>query len=109
VSWNLAHIVLDKFQIFALVLQRQQPSREPASNGDDRRATWHLNTALYFAVFVEFVAQAWLAADRPLTDAAKVVWSSRAMYESLGLVSIFTMGFVCCLAFFAVRKARHLG
>jgi hypothetical protein len=68
----------------------------------------HLNTAFYFATFVEFPAMAWLAKDQALTDAAKVVWSSRAMFESLGLVAIFTMGFVCCLAFFSVRQARQL-
>lgn len=96
------------FQIFALVLQTQQPRREPASNGDDRRETWHLSTAFYFATFIEFVAMAALAADRPLTDAAKVVWSARAMYESLGLVAIFTMGFVSVLAFFIVRKSPRL-
>lgn len=96
------------FQILALVLTRQQPQRDPSTNGDDRRQTWHLNTAFYFATFVEFPAMAWLAADRPLTDAAKVVWSSRAMFESLGLVAIFTMGFVCCLAAFSVRQAGPL-
>lgn len=96
------------FQILALGLAKQQPKRESASNGDDRRETWHLNTAFYFATFVEFPAMAWLAEDRPLKDAAQVMWSSRAMFESLGLVAIFTMGFVCCLAVFSVRQAGQL-
>lgn len=95
------------FQILALVLDKQQSQRDPANNGDDQRETWHLNTAFYFATFVEFPAMAWLAEDRPLTDAAKVVWSSRAMFESLGLVAIFTMGFVSVLSFFIVRQARQ--
>ena len=105
-GWYLTVYLI--FQILALVLQKQQPQREPGANGDARRETWHLNTAFYFATFIEFPAFAWLAADRPLTDAAGVVWSSRAMHESLGLVAIFTMGFVCCLAFFNVRKAQRL-
>lgn len=96
------------FQILALMLAKQQPKRDPASNGDDRRETWHLNTAFYFATFVEFPAMAWLAVDRPLTDATQVMWNSRAMVESLGLVAIFTMGFVCSLAAFSVRQAAHL-
>ncbi len=29
------------FQILALVLQKQQPQRDPLTNGDDRRETWH--------------------------------------------------------------------
>jgi putative membrane protein len=105
-GWYLTVYLI--FQIFALVLARHQPQRDPATNGDDRRQTWHLNTAFYFATFVEFLAKAWLAVDRPLTDAAKVVWSARAMHESLGLVAIFTMGFVCVLAFFIVRKSPRL-
>ena len=78
------------------------------TNGDDRRETWQLNTAFYFATFIEFPAFAWLAMDKPLTDAARVVRRSRAMSESLGLVAIFTMGFVCCLAYFNVRKGQAL-
>ena len=105
-GWYLTVYLI--FQILALVLARQQRPRDPASNGDQQRETWHLNTAFYFATFVEFVAMAWLAADRPLTDAAQVVWSARAMYESLGLVAIFTMGFVCVLAWFVVRKSPRL-
>lgn len=105
-GWSLTVYLI--FQILALVLLKQQSRRDPSTNGDDRRETWHLNTAFYFATFVEFPAMAWLAVDRPLTDAAKVVWSSRAMLESLGLVAIFTMGFVCCLAFFGVRQAGQL-
>ena len=96
------------FQSLAMVLQKQRWPRDAVSNGDNSREAWHLNTAFYFATFIEFPAFAWLAVDRPLTDAAKVVWSSRAMYESLGLVAIFTMGFVCCLAFFKVSNAKGL-
>lgn len=106
-GWYLTVYLI--FQILALALHRQQAWRDPARNGDNRRETWHLNTAFYFATFIEFPAMAGLAADRPLTDAARVVWSSRAMLESLGLVSLFTMGFVCCLCFFTVRHARQLG
>lgn len=105
-GWYLTVYLI--FQILAMVLARQQRPRDPANNGDQQRETWHLNTAFYFATFVEFVAMAWLAADRPLTDAAQVVWSARAMYESLGLVAIFTMGFVCVLAWFVVRKSPRL-
>ncbi len=96
------------FQVFALVLRRQQASIDPSQNGDDQKGNWMLNVAFYFATFIEFVAMAWLAADKPLTDAVGVVWSARAMYESLGLVSIFTMGFVCVLGFFKIRSNSNL-
>lgn len=96
------------FQAFALVLQRQKTTSHRPDNGDQRRATWMLNVAFYFATFLEFVAMAGLAPDRPVTDAVGVVWSTRAMYQSLGLVSLFTMGFVVVLAFLAIRKRADL-
>lgn len=105
-GWYLCVYLI--FQGLAFYLRWARPQVDPAVNGDDRRETWHLNTAFYFATFVEFVAFAWLAEDRPLTDAAKVVWSARAMFETLGLVAIFTMFFVVCLAFFKVRSASRL-
>ena len=105
-GWFLTVYVI--FQIFALVLQKQQAPANRSANGDDRRENWHLVTALYFATFVEFVAMAWLAPDRPLTDAAGVIWSAKAMYESLGLVALFTMGFVSVLAFFKVGSSEKL-
>jgi putative membrane protein len=105
-GWNLTVYLI--FQILALALQKQQSRRDPASNGDNRRERWHLNTACDFATFVEFPAMAWPAKDQSLSDAVNVVWSSRAMCESLGLVAIFTMGFVCSLALFSVRQARQL-
>ena len=54
---------------------------------------------LYVGLFAEFVS---FAAFGPktgsVTDAVGQVWNLRDIYESLGLVSIFTMGFVIVLA-----------
>lgn len=105
-GWYLCVYLI--FQALAFYLQRVQPQVSPSENGDDRREHWHLVNAFYLATFIEFVAFAWLAKEQPLTDAAKVVWSSRAMFETLGLVAIFTMGFVVCLSFFKVRAAPGL-
>lgn len=62
---------------------------------------------LYAALFAEFVA---FAAFGPksgtVTDAVGQVWNQRDIYESLGLVSIFTMGFVIILALLALRRTR---
>ena len=96
------------FQAYALVLRRKKAAQLARINGDDQKVSWMLNVAFYFATFIEFVARAWLAEDRPLTDPAGVVWSARAMYESLGLVAIFTMGFVCTLSFFKIRGSATL-
>lgn len=105
VGWYLTVYLI--FQIFALALGRLQLTA-PTKNGDEVRSVWMLNVAFYFATFLEFIAMAWLAADRPITDPVGVVWNSRALYESLGLVAIFTMGFVSVLGFIKVRSNSQL-
>ncbi len=104
-GWYLTVYLI--FQLFALALDRLQLAAPP-ENGDAVRSTWMLNVAFYFATFLEFAVMAWLAVDRPITDPAGVVWSSRALYESLGLVALFTMGFVSVLSFFKVRSSAQL-
>lgn len=106
VGWYLTVYLI--FQAFALYESKQDDFRRDVDNGDDRAAAWMLNAAFYFATFIEFAMMAWLAADRPVTDPTGVVWSTRALYESLGLVAIFTMGFVSVLAFFKIRLAPSL-
>jgi hypothetical protein len=46
--------------------------------------------------------------DGTIADASSQVWQLKALFESLGLVSLFTMLFVCCLAFFKVQKNVNL-
>lgn len=106
VGWYLTVYLI--FQAFALYEAKQTLYTGDTANGDDRTTAWMLNTAFYFATFIEFVMMAWLAADRPVTDPAGVVWSSRVLYESLGLVAIFTMGFVSVLAFFKIHRTTTL-
>lgn len=104
-GWYLTVYLI--FQFFALALNRLQLA-PPVENGDGVRSAWMLNVAFYFATLLEFIAMAWLAADRPITDPAGVVWNSRALYESLGLVAIFTMGFVSVLGFIKLRSNPQL-
>ncbi len=99
------------FQLLALYLMRSGIREDvtEAASGDDRKTHWHQVTALYGATFIEFVAFAWFAPGGSMTDAAGQAWSVRAMYETLGLVAIFTMLFVTCLAFFKVQASSRLG
>lgn len=105
-GWYLTVYLI--FQAFALYAVKQATNVRNADNGDGHSATWMLNVAFYFATFIEFIMMAWLAADRSVADPAGVVWSTRALYESLGLVAIFTMGFVSVLAFFKIRLTPTL-
>jgi putative membrane protein len=62
---------------------------------------------LYAALFLEFVS---FAAFGPrtgsVTDAVGQVWNLRDIYQSLGLVAIFTMGFVILLTGIKLMQAK---
>ena len=105
IGWYLTVYLI--FQVFALV-QSKYLTTGIRHSVDGMRTGWMLNVAFYFATFLEFVALAALGADRPVTDPAGVVWSTRSMYESMGLVAIFTMGFVSVLAYFKIRHSTAL-
>ncbi|HMS96781.1 MAG TPA: hypothetical protein PKA03_16460, partial [Tabrizicola sp.] len=63
--------------------------------------------ALYAGLFSEFVAFIALGPKSgTVTDATGQVWNLRDIYESLGLVSIFTMGFVLVLGLLALSRSK---
>lgn len=60
---------------------------------------------LYAALFAEFPA--WAAfgpTTGTVTDAVGQVWNLHDIYQSLGLVALFTMGFVLVLGFASLRR-----
>jgi putative membrane protein len=60
---------------------------------------------LYAALFTEFVANAaYGPTTGTVTDAVGQVWNLRDIYQTLGLVSIFTMGFVIGITLLALRR-----
>lgn len=62
---------------------------------------------LYGALFCEFIAFVALGPTTGMVaDATGQVWNQRDIYQSLGLVSVFTMGFVLVLGVLALRRAR---
>jgi hypothetical protein len=64
--------------------------------------------ALYGALILEFLSMAALSVNVVLVDQAGQSWNSRDMYESLALVSIFSMLFVTVLCFIKVQVAKQL-
>lgn len=70
---------------------------------------WQAQTqalGLYAGLFAEFVSFTLVGPKTgQVTDAAGQVWNLRDIYESLGLVSIFTMGFVIVLTLLKLRRA----
>ena len=94
------------FQLWAIYLMRTKQVEN--CSADHRKSGWYLPIAFYGTIFLESIVAAALAPDGSVTDASSQVWPLKALYETLGLVSIFTMLFVTCLAFFKVRKSANL-
>jgi putative membrane protein len=99
VNWFLC--VATIFAAFAFWLSRQSgkgvATPEPQAQAQ--------GLGLYAGLFAEFVAFTILGPKAgQVTDAVGQVWNLRDIYESLGLVSIFTMGFVIVLTALKLRK-----
>lgn len=89
------------FAAFALWLKR---SAAAGIASPDKTAQGQ-SVGLYAAIFTEFVAYAaYGPTSGTVTDAVGQVWALRDIYQSLGLVSIFTMGFVILLAVLTLRR-----
>jgi putative membrane protein len=103
-GWYLC--VYTIFQLWAIYSMIAKQAEHPSA--DDSKSGWYLPIAFYGTIFLGSIAAAAFASHGSVTDASSQVWPLKALYETLGLVSIFTMLFVTCLAFFKVRQNDHL-
>ena len=94
------------FQFWAIYLKRAKSAEY--FPGDDYKSSWYLPIAFYGAIFLGSIATATFATNGSVTDASTQVWSLKALNQTLGLVSIFSMLFVTCLAFFKVQQNDSL-
>lgn len=94
------------FQLYALLLRSQgdRPAPPPART----RQAWYQMVALYAALFLEFIAFALFPPGGTVTDQAGITWNLKDLYETLGLVAIFSMVFVALLAAARVRLSDRL-
>ena len=103
-GWFLC--VFTIFEMWAIYLIRTKSiSNSPA---DQNKSNWYLPITFYGVIFLGSIATAIMATDGSVTDAASQVWSVKALNQTLGLVSIFSMLFVTCLAFFKVKNNDSL-
>ena len=103
-GWLLC--VYTVFQLWAIYLLRSKQLESCSSNG--LKSWWYLPVAFYGAIFLGTISGVAFAPSGSVTDASSQVWPLKALYETLGLVSIFTMLFVTCLAFFKVKMNDSL-
>lgn len=94
------------FQFWAIYLMRAKPVENCSI--DEKKSSWYLPVVYYGTIFLGSIATAALATQGHVADASSQVWSVEALDRTLGLVSIFTMLFVTCLAFFKVQKNANL-
>lgn len=96
------------FQLYALYIHRQTSAANATSLTGEPKSHWHQIIALYGALILDFLSMAALATHVVLVDKAGQSWNSKAMYETLALVSIFSMLFVTCLCFIKVQTSNRL-
>ncbi len=96
------------FQLYAIYLRRQASAVSGSATTNEQKSHWHQITAFYGALILEFLSMAALATNVALVDQAGQSWNSRDMYETLALVSIFSMLFVTVLCFIKVQVSNRL-
>lgn len=97
-GWFLC--VLTIFAAFALWLSMR--GKDHIKSPDRQEQAQAL--ALYGGLFIEFLVYPIFAPKGSIADATGQIWSLRDIYESLGLVSVFTMGFVIFLGVVALQR-----
>jgi putative membrane protein len=101
------------FQLLAIYLIRDASAGRAAKAAKDNlpdtsKTNWHQANAMHAATSLEFVFLGFFPPKGTVTDATQQVWQLSAMYESMGLVALFTMVFVSVLVFFKVKANAQL-
>ena len=65
--------------------------------------------ALYAALFLEFLSFAAFPPAGTVTDKSGFTWNIKDMYETLGLVALYSMVFVGLLSTIKIALAARLG
>jgi len=102
VGWFLC--VATIFGAFGYWLHRQKGANVTVPDGPAQAQA----LGLYVGLFAEFVSLLFLGPTTgTVTDATGQIWKLRDIYQSLGLVSIFTMGFVILLTGLTLQKQHQ--
>ncbi len=96
------------FQLYALLLRRSAKPAGVTGTAADSRHHWHQMTGLYGALVLEFLSFALFPPGGTVTDRSGAVWRLSDLYETLGLVTIFSMLFVTVLALVKVQVSERV-
>ncbi len=103
-GWLLVVWVI--FQLIALYLHyANEPAEVPAAyRAIPHKAFWYQAVCVYAAIALEALIIPWTHANVPVTDLRGSTWMTGDIYQSMALVTIFTMVFIAVLG--AIRTAR---
>ena len=99
-GWMLTMWII--FQLFALWLARREAPRPVAA----RSPYWMPVIVYWTLIALQFPLLAWLVPDATLTDPSGRAWPASALFESMALVSVFTMLFTSLIAATVLYRAR---
>lgn len=97
------------FQLYALYLRLPAPAAGVLGTPADRRQHWLQMAGIYAALCLEFLAFAAFPPSGTVVDRSGVTWNIKDLYETLGLVALFSMVFVALLATIKIALAPRLG
>ena len=92
------------FHLFSVfVSKRRLPISIPAD-----ASYWGQPIVFWLLIVLQFPLLAAIAPSTQLIDATGHVWSSSDLFQSMALVSLFTMIFTACLAWLILARQREL-
>ncbi|MEM9313560.1 MAG: carotenoid biosynthesis protein [Pseudomonadota bacterium] len=89
------------FQLFALFLTKRQPPEEIPANA----AYWRQPVVYWLLIGLQFPLLAFIVPAAPLSDPTGQTWGSGDLFQSMALISVFTMIFTALLTWLVL--ARH--
>lgn len=90
------------FQVFALYLKNDSAT-EKNSQIYSYKSHWYQAISIYTILSLPIMILPLIKADVLVTDMSGTQWSSMDMYESMALLTIFTMWFVVLLCYLKIR------
>ena len=95
--FGLSICVWTILQLFALILYVLPVKRIDGAKSD-RRENWWQAVALYATIALGSIVLAIFPPAGSVTDLSGIIWNVSAMYQTMGLVTIFTMCFVVVIS-----------
>ena len=105
IGWLLC--VYTFYQLFALYMCRQDIKSEQNGRDMTDRSYWYQPAVAFLTASLPWVTLALTADNSVVADATGKQWQTMDIYQSMALVAIFTMWFVCILsAILTGRRAQ---